>query len=213
MVRAILTTALTALIVVPAVAAHGDGGALGFRSSVTATVPVTAGVEAVVLDSDDRLQLTNDSGKTVAISGYEGEPYLEFRDGRVFRNALSPATYLNDERFGDVEVPDEADPKAPPRWEEVAPRERYDWHDHRIHWMSRELPPKVEATKDQAQHVFDWKVPGTIDGEPFAIEGSLDYSPPPSGNPLGLALGFAAAIGVVALIVVILRLRRSQGSA
>jgi hypothetical protein len=213
MLRAILTTALAALIVVPAVAAHGGGGALGFRSSVTSIAPAVFGVDAVVLDADDRLQLTNDSGKTLAVLGYEGEPYLEFRDGRVYRNALSPATYLNDDRFGEVDVPADADPEAPPRWEEVAPRERYDWHDHRIHWMGRELPPRVAATKDEPQHVFDWEVPATIDGEPFVIAGSLDYEPPPSGSPLGLMIAFGVALLLLGLGVFALRLRRSRRAA
>jgi hypothetical protein len=148
---AVTAAALVALAVSPAVAAHSDGGALGFRSTVTGLSPPAANVGVRVLHDDDRLELTNSTGRRLVVLGYEGEPYLEFRNGGVYRNLRSPATYLNDDRFGDVEIPAEADPKAEPRWERVSPRERYDWHDHRIHWMSRELPPKVEATKDQAQ--------------------------------------------------------------
>ena len=110
-----------------------------------------------VCDADDRLRLRNESGQPLVILGYQGEPYLVFRDGKCSGTEHSPATYLNDDRYGQVELPEEADPAAEPRWEEVAPRETYEWHDHRIHWMSTTLPPKVEVANDQRHHVFDWK--------------------------------------------------------
>ena len=126
--------------------------------------------------------------KTPHRSWLQGEAYLSFRDGRVYRNNRSPATYLNDDRYGKVALPAQADPKAAPVWEEIGQRETYDWHDHRIHWMSPTLPPRVEAVKDEPQHVVDWTVPGTLDGQPLRISGSLDYEPPPSGNPRVLVI-------------------------
>jgi hypothetical protein len=177
--RTLLAGALAALLVAPAAAAHGGGGALGFESTVTSIRPAVTGLTVTVLDSDDRLQLSNETGKPLIVVGYQGEPYLAFRNGRVYRNAHSPATYVNDDRFGQAPLPSDADPHATPEWKEVAPRERYDWHDHRIHWMSRTLPPKVRAAKNKAQHVFDWKVPTTLDGKRVTIAGSLDYRPPP----------------------------------
>ena len=158
-----------------------------------------------VRDSDDRLRLRNETGQPLVILGYEGEPYLVFRDGKVFRNEHSPATYLNDDRYGQVELPDEADPAAEPRWEEVAPRETYEWHDHRIHWMSTTLPPKVEAAKDQRHHVFDWEVPATLDGRRLAISGSLAYEPPPQGDARVLAI-VAVVVALLGGLAVALRL-------
>jgi hypothetical protein len=212
LLRLAVLAALAALAVVPAAAAHGGGGALGFRSTITKITPATAGIGVQVLDSDDRLVLSNRTGKPLVIQGYEGEPYLAFRDGRVLRNARSPATYLNDDRFAAVEVPEKANPKAPPEWEEVAQKEEYEWHDHRIHWMSRILPPKVAAAKSESHHVFDWKVPGTLDGKPFAIAGSLDYEPPPGGNPT-LLVGAAAVVLLGGAGAVVLRRRRLSARA
>ena len=100
-----------------------------------------------VVDYDDRLELRNKTGKPLITVGYEGEPYLAFHDGRVYRNAHSPATYLNDDRFGNVALPKQANAKAPPEWQEVSPREEFDWHDHRIHWMSTTLPPRYKAPR------------------------------------------------------------------
>lgn len=200
------------LTLTPAAAAHGGGGALGFRSTVTRVTPPVHGLTLTILDADDRLELDNRSGKPVFILGYEGEPYLAFRDGKVYRNAHSPATYLNDDRFAQVTLPPQADARADPEWVEVGQRETYDWHDHRIHWMSRSLPPKIAATKEQAHHVFDWTVPGTIDDRPLKIAGSLDYQPPQSGGiPMGLVFAGVAIVvgGALAVLLRILRERRA----
>jgi hypothetical protein len=203
--------AAAALTLTPAAAAHGGGGALGFRSTVTQITPVVVGVSATVLDYDDRLQLRNTSDKPIVILGYQGEPYLAFRNGRVYRNTHSPATYLNDDRFGQVKLPKEASPTAQPAWEQVSPREEYDWHDHRIHWMSRTLPPKVQAASDKPQHIFNWTVPGRVGGTPLRIAGSLDYQPPPGGSfPKVLIIPLVLVV-VGGIAAVWLRTRRARG--
>ena len=200
--------ALVALSMCSSAVAHDGGGARGFRSTVEAIKPAVAGLDVTVRDSDDRLRLRNETGQALVILGYEGEPYLVFREGRVFRNAHSPATYLNDDRYGKVALPAEADASADPTWEEVAPRETYEWHDHRIHWMSTSLPPKVEAAKDSPHHVFDWEVPATLDGRTLAISGSLVYEPPPDGHPTILVLVLAAVVLAAGALVVLRRLSR-----
>ena len=205
-----VTAAVLALA--PAAAAHGGGGALGFTSTITGITPPDTDISVQVLDSDDRLVLSNRTGKPLVIEGYEGEPYLAFRDGRVLRNMRSPATYLNDDRFGAVEVPEKANPKAPPQWEEVAQKEEYEWHDHRIHWMSKTLPPTVADAKGESHHVFDWKVPGTLAGKRLTLAGSLDYEPPPGGNPT-LLVGAAAVVLLGGAGVVVLRRRRLSARA
>jgi hypothetical protein len=207
--RALLRAGLAALVVCSAAAAHGGGGGLGFRSKVTRITPAAAGLSVTVLDYDDRLQLRNETGEPIVVLGYEGEPYLVFRDGHVYRNIRSPATYLNDDRFGKVALPAQADAEASPQWEEVSPREEFDWHDHRIHWMSRTLPPKVQAAKDEPHHVFDWSVPARIDGTPLEIAGTLDYEPPPNKIPRPL-IALLVAIVVGGGAAVWLRLRRER---
>jgi hypothetical protein len=174
--------------------------------------PAIAGVTLAVLDGDDRVELRNESGGEVTIEGYDGEPYLRFSNDGVYRNLNSPATYLNDDRYGSVELPARADPDAAPAWELVTSKSRYDWHDHRIHWMSEIGPPQVRADPDEPHHVFDWSVPGTAGGEPFTIAGSLDYAPAGSGRPSWIYL----ALPLVALVIaagawVVIR-RRKAGS-
>ena len=91
-----------------------------------------------VLNRDDRLLLHNTSGKDVVILGYDDEPYARvLADGTVEVNTDSEAYYLNDDRFANVEVPAGVDGKGEPQWKEVAQTGRFEWHDHRAHWMGK----------------------------------------------------------------------------
>jgi hypothetical protein len=189
--RTVLSAALfVALVACPAAAGHGDGASRGYTSTVTTITPPLEGLHVQVLQGDDQLELRNDTGRDVVIWGYEGEPYLRFdAGGGVFRNGNSPATYLNEERFGEVDVPASASNDAALRWERVSGGRTYQWHDHRIHWMSTIDPRKIRDAPDQPHHVFDWTVAGTVGGERLAIRGTLDYAPPPqsSFNPILIA--------------------------
>jgi hypothetical protein len=49
--------------------------------------------------------LENNTGKPILVPGYDGEPYLRFTADAVYRNERSPATYLNEDRYGGVELP------------------------------------------------------------------------------------------------------------
>ena len=201
--------ALAALCASPAAVAHGGGAAKGYRSEVTSVSPPGA-VDAVVLDADDRLQLRVDGDRVVVIQGYEGEPYLRVAPDGVFENVRSPAAYLNDDRYGKVELPESADPEAPPEWERVAPGGRaFDWHDHRIHWMAEAYPPVVARDPSIPHHVFDWKVPGTVDGAPLTVAGTLDYEPPPGQSFPRILLVPLVVLIVLGIVLVVLRHRRT----
>ena len=195
--RLLATALLTALVACPAAAGHGNPAVRGYTSTVKTITPKLAGLTVQVLQGDDQLHVRNDSGRELVIEGYEGEPYLRFdARGGVYRNESSPATYLNTERYGGADVPASASKTAPPRWERVSRGNAYDWHDHRIHWMSTIDPPKVRREKSEPHHVFDWTVPGSVAGRPLAIRGSLDYRPPPEStfNPILIAPIVALAL-------------------
>lgn len=209
---ALLGIVLTALVSAPAAQAHG-GGSAGMISQVTGIRPVQPGLLVVVLGGDDRLRLTNRGGAEIVVFGYEGEPYLRWStDGTVFVNERSPAAYLNEDRFGAVPLPAEADATAPPSWKQVASGGSYTWHDHRIHWMSKDPPKIVQDEAGTERHVFDWKVPIEVDGKPVEIRGSLDYTPPDGveGGGSGLLLrgGVAAGLLLVAGAVLWVLMRR-----
>ena len=153
-IRGAVAAALAALCVAaPAALAHE--GNPNYRSEVRTIAPALPGLEARVLNYDDRIELVYDGERPLVVEGYRDEPYLRFDpDGRVEVNRRSPAAYLNEDRFAKVELPARADHAAPPSWAAVAENGRYDWHDHRIHWMGEgTLPPQVEDEGERTQGV------------------------------------------------------------
>lgn len=196
-------------------AAHGDGGDRGFVSRVTSVGPEAGGVEVEVLEHDDRLVLRNRSGKEVVVVGYDGEPYLRFTADGVLENDRSPATYLNQDRYARVQPPEGfADADAAPAWRRVADGDEYEWHDHRIHWMSEIAPPQVRRAPDDPHHVFDWTIPARVDGRRVTISGTLDYRPVGAASTWTspVVLGGGAALLVAAAGLGLVARRRRAGA-
>lgn len=211
MVRVIAVVAaalsVAALTAVPAYAHEGDPD---YESLVTSSGP--EGLEVRVLSGDDRLEVRNRTGEIVVIEGYDDEPYARlFPDGRVQVNQRSPATYLNEDPRGDVDVPGVADAEAEPRWRTVEGNGRFEFHDHRIHWMNDADPPKVREDPSARQKVYDWTVPVTVAGAPATIDGSLWWRGTGGGTPTAafVVLG-VVIVGGLALIVVVRRRRGSR---
>jgi hypothetical protein len=209
-VRGAAAATLVALCAVAPIAAAHEGNP-NYRSQVRAIAPAIEGLEAQVLNYDDRIELRNEGNETVVVEGYRGEPYLRFKpDGTVEVNRRSPASYLNQDRFAKVRVPRSADPTAPPEWEVVSQTGRYDWHDHRIHWMAATPPPRVRENEEARTKVFDWKLPVAAAGQRSVIRGSLVWLGKESGGfPLAAAASLGAAIlGGAALVALVRRRRR-----
>ena len=96
---------------------NDQGSSYHYRSDVTAVQPSVPGVSLQVLEFADRLLLTNHSGQTVTVDGYQGEPYARvLANGTVELNTRSPAYYLNQNFYGQVTVPASASPSAAPEW-------------------------------------------------------------------------------------------------
>lgn len=177
MKRAALLLAVTTLTLPGNALAHTGSAQTGYVSTVSALAPPVLGVNAFVLGGDDRLRISNYSGKTVVVLGYQGEPYLRFDRRGVWANTRSPAAYLNRFRRPHPLKPGVADAAAPPRWKLIRPGVTYEWHDHRIHWTGAEQPEGVREHPDRVQRIFKWRVPGRADGKRFAITGFLGYAP------------------------------------
>jgi hypothetical protein len=196
--RAVVVSLLAGVLVTLAAAtAAAHGGNEKFRSEFESIRPQVPGVSIEVLNYDDRLLMINRTGKTVAITGYEREPYARLRqDGTVEVNRRSPTHYLNEERYGGTPVPRSADAKAPPRWQTVSRTGRFEWHDHRIHWMSKDTVPPQVSDEDKRTKVFDWRVPIRVGSQPAQLTGALFWQP-------ATASGVPTA-AIVALVVLIL---------
>ena len=193
---------------------YDQGTNANYRSNITSLTPPVAGLSVQVLEFADRLLLTNHTGRTVTIYGYQGEPYARvLPDGTVEQNTLSPATYLNQSFYGNITVPASADASAPPHWVTLERTGVFEWHDHRIHWASPTLPPQVKDTGRRTL-IFDWQVPISVGAQKGAIAGELFWQPNGSTAPLAaIILGVAIVLGGVALVVFVRRRRRGRQGA
>jgi hypothetical protein len=192
---------------------NDQGSNYNYRSNITSITPSVSGLSVQVLEFADRLLLTNHTGQTVTIYGYQGEPYARvLANGTAEQNARSPATYLDQSFYGNVKVPPLASPSAPPQWEVVDRTGQFEWHDHRIHWMSPLTPPEVKD-KSKLTLVFGWTVPIEVGTRKGAIAGQLYWTPESSKAPVAvIVLGVAIVLGGL-LLVLFVRRRRTRTAA
>ena len=205
--RTLICVAGVAALLTGAPAAFAHQGNPHYRSVVRQVTPAVPGLQLSVLSYDDRLSLHNTSGKTVMVMDYQGRPYARWLpDGVVQVNMNSQAYYLNVDRYGQVPVPKLL--PSQPQWTVVNRDGRYDWHDHRIHWMSQSAPPGL-TDKNRSQKIDDWTVPIRVNGRPGAIEGTLSWVPLPNAPlPVGAIFAFAALVIVLLIAVFVVRRRR-----
>jgi hypothetical protein len=189
-----------------------QGSSYHYRSDITQVVPNVPGVSLQVLEFADRLLLTNRSGQTVTVYGYQGEPYARvLADGTVQLNTRSPAYYLNQNFYGNVNVPPSASPSASPQWTVVDRTGQLEWHDHRIHWMSPVLPPQVKD-KSKLTKIFDWRVPIQVGARKGAVDGQLFWTPESGTKAPTAAIVALVAIVVLGLLFVLVVRRRRSGA-
>ena len=150
--RRLFAAVLTLAACAPAALAHE--GSPNFLSEIHGVKPATDGLRMEMLARDDRIELENRTGKDVVILGYDDEPYARIKaDGTVEVNTNSKAYYLNEDRFGTSEVPETLPEK--PAWKELSRSARFEWHDHRAHYMGKGRPPQVKDP-DKREKVLDW---------------------------------------------------------
>jgi hypothetical protein len=200
------------LLLVPAALAHqGDAR---YRSIVAAGSPAVDGVTVEILNYDDRMELVNRSGRDVVVEGYNREPYARVdADGTVAVNRNSTAFYLNDDRYGREEVPDavRANPRGAPDWEVRDRTGRFEWHDHRMHWMAEGVAPQVRDQSVRTK-VFDWSVPIAVDGRATAVTGTLWWVGEQGGGFPVAAIVALVVVALVAVAAVVIVRRRRGGS-
>jgi hypothetical protein len=189
-----------------------QGSNYNYRSNITSITPSVPGLSLQVLEFADRLLLTNHTGQTVTIYGYQGEPYARvLANGTAEQNVRSPATYLNTNFYGNVKVPAIANPSAPPRWEVVDRTGQFEWHDHRIHWMSPVVPPEVR-NKSKLTFIFNWQVPLEVGTRKVTVDGQLFWTPENSKAPVAVIV-LGALIALLGLLFVLFVRRRRARSA
>ena len=197
----------TALLAAAAPSASAHQGNPNYRSVLHNGTPAP-GVHVEVLGYDNQLELVNTSGKPVVIDGYNGEPYARvLADGTVEVNQRSPATYLNEDRFGTTPVPPSANVHAAPQWKVQDKAGRFVWHDHRMHYMAKGTPTQVKD-KTKKTKVFDYAIPIKVGASPLVLHGTLFWNGTGGGFPVAATASLAILVVVALLAVGIVRRRR-----
>jgi LPXTG-motif cell wall-anchored protein len=200
------TTTLFALLT--AGPALGHEGNPDFRSEIESVHPKVPGISFEVQGYDSHMQLLDKEGHEVLIYGYEGEPYARIlKDGTVQLNQRSPATYLNENRFAEVQVPAIADAEAPPLWKTVDDSGTLLWHDHRMHYMATGTPPQVKDESKRTK-VFAYEIPLRVDGRKGAIDGTLFWVGPADTSKTPFLIAGIAIVLLGGTAVLIVRRRR-----
>jgi hypothetical protein len=187
-----------------------QGSNFDYRSYISSISPGTPGLDVEVLAFADRLLLRNHTGRTVTIYGYSGEPYARvLADGTAEQNVRSPAVYLNTNFYADVTVPPSASTGATPKWVVVDRTGQFEWHDHRIHWMSPVTPPQVKD-KGRRTKIFDWSVPIAVGAQRGAVSGQLFWVPESSKAPTGAIVTLVLIVAASIAFVLFVRRRRAR---
>ena len=153
-------------------AAHGPvaPAALDYLARVGSVPP---GLEAKVVDGDQRMWLQVRPGETVVVLDYAGAPYLRFSGSGVEVNHNSAMWYLNQTPFAWT-PPAGLGARTPPKWRSVSGGHDYAWHDGRLHALA------TVALNPGASFVGTWRIPVVVDGRASAISGGLWHAPAPS---------------------------------
>ena len=178
-----------------------------YRSVVTSVTPNVPGVQVSVLNFDDRLLMHNTSGDDVTILDYQNKPYAQLlKDGTVQVNTNSEAYYLNEDRLVETSVPKNLGTE--PKWKQLSRSSRFEWHDHRAHWMGKSDPPNLKD-KGVKTKIDDWTVPIEVAGTKGEITGTLTWVPLDEGGlPVGAIFAFAALLIALSVAVFVVRRRR-----
>jgi hypothetical protein len=152
--------------------AHGpvSPSALSYLARVRSVPP---GLEAKVVDGDQRMWLRVPATETVVVLDYRRAPYLRFSRSGVEVNHNSVMYYLNQTPFA-LKPPADLGPNKLPKWERVTAGHEYGWHDGRLHALAS------VARRGGASFLGTWRVPIRIDGRLLAISGGLWHAAPPS---------------------------------
>jgi hypothetical protein len=190
---------------------NDQGSSYQFRTYITSVTPKTPGLSLEVLEFADRILLRNNTGKTVTVYGYSGEPYARVQPGGTAeQNVRSPAAYLNTNFYAQVTVPPSANASDPPQWKVVDRTGQFEWHDHRIHWMSPVTPPQVKD-KGKRTKIFDWSVPISVGTQKGEITGELFWVPENSSTPTAAIVALIALTALAIAFVLFVRRRRRGG--
>ncbi len=180
------------------VAARAHGPVAPIASSYEAKVDqAPAGLDARVVDGDQRMWLRVPHGETVVVLDYRGAPYVRFSRSGVAVNHNSSIYYLNQTPFPQV-PPANLTRSTAPNWHRVSGADEYGWHDGRLHALAT-------VARSPGQHyVGRWSIPVLVNGRASSISGGLWHADDPS------IVWFWPIAVLLACVLAAWRVRRAQ---
>jgi hypothetical protein len=192
---ALTLVAVCVAVFPPAAEAHGPVAPIA-TSYVARIGQLPPGVEAKVVDGDQRLWLRVSPDETVVVLDYRGAPYLRFSRSGVAVNQNSAMYYYNQTP---TEVPPpNLGPATPAKWSSVGGGHAYSWHDGRLHALA------TVAIAPGTAYVGRWSVPVRVDGRQSVIAGGLWHADDPS------LVWFWPIVVLVACMLAARRVKRAE---
>ncbi len=173
----ILLSCIASCLLVPT-AAFGHGAEDDkYATTILSIEPKGLPVD-VRMSKGDEIRFENKGDEDLKLCGYETEGCEEWvrigPDG-VFVDTNSKAYFSNAEEDQLGDVPETAGQGAP-EFERVREAPAfYAYHDHRVHWMGRALPPGVDDADPDPQKVMDGEVEFRYGDTPGVVKVRVDY--------------------------------------
>jgi hypothetical protein len=190
----LVAAAVLAVLALPGIAqAHSTTSVIAVDDEARLSRSAIAdGVTARVIDGNRRLELNVLAPHTVTVIGYGGEPFLRFNGAGVSVNERSLTAVAN--KLARTGTAPALDNGARPRWQLIARRHRFAWHDHRL--------AGAPGSKKGTGRIGDWAIPLEVDGRALRVRGGLWHARGPPLWPwlllLSVAVGIAAALATLA---------------
>jgi hypothetical protein len=214
---AAIAAALFAFPASPA-SAHGNTPVpdqVFYETAITGGTAPLPGVSFRVDPRGEWLELASTAPADVVVLGYLGEPYLRVGPSGVEENTLSPTVKLNQSLFTNAMPAGAPSGEHAPVWKRTSAKPSVRWHDHRIHWMSADRPPKVAADPVHRHLVGEWTVyVRSGSASPVAVHGTLTWTGKPDDSALGAgvvrAMWITAGLFLIAVAATIWMRRRGH---
>jgi hypothetical protein len=182
-------------------AAHLRSGPLStdFKARVGGFGVDASGLQARVLDSDQRLELRVSPPRIVVVLGLEGEPFLRFSPAGVEANLGSPTSTS-------TRVIKATDAVSSVRvlWRRVSRGHVLAWHEGRL----RPLPIVHDPSATTPRAVASWSIPLFVDGRRTNLVGTEWYAAGPSVWPWLLAGALLVSVAGLAARLLSRRMQR-----
>lgn len=172
--------------------------ASNYRTKLLLVTPTSDAYQARVIETGNRFELRWKSGPELTVPDYDDHPYLRIGPNGVEENQQSNAKYLNSSRVGSATIPDGLKPEGPPQWKRISSEPVARWHDHRIHWMTSELPESVAKTPNKTHIIATAPVVFSAGSHVVTATTEMRWNPGPNAVPYCLLAG-VLALGPIAV--------------